>query len=392
VSNHRSVIKSARTEQRQAVIRGDSPRRSATVHVLAAYSQHTDCNLATLGFSAGVDFDRLLAGTRLRAPFGQSPFAFRRGLAFEKLLRADNYAATAAVLREEMRYTSSGIQVVNVREPYPATAASMPLRARDTREILERIIRGDRSAPDLVDGAVLSATIGGRPAFFEADALAARTGVQIRVAEVKSFPKVDDRVDAEKLGAALDQVAIYILLAREEVGRLGGDPDRLVSDLAMLITPLNVGMTPTLSVQRVANRITRIEKLLRGVPRAEDVAAAVPAGLSFGPVADRAADTNRRIDTLHGIADQVGTAYKPACLTTCGNALFCRERAFGQGLPCVSGTAAVRLLPGVPSLDRAEELSRGATPASAETPAADHLARAGRLYDTIGSALPRRTA
>ena len=392
MSSHSPIIKNACIERCQAKICGGASRRSATVRVLATYSQHTDCNLATLGFSAGVDFDRLLTGTRLQAPFGQSPFAFRRGFAFEKFLRADNYAATAEVLREEMRYPSSGIRVVNLREPYPATAASMPLRARDTREILERIIRGDRSAPDLVDGAVLSATIGGRSAFFEADALAARAGVQMRVAEVKSFPKVDGRVDPEKLGAALDQVAIYILLTREEVLHLGGVPDRLVSDLALLITPLNVGMVPTLSIQRVANRIARIEKLLRSVPRVEDVAAAVPAGLSFGPIADRTADENRRLDTLHELADRVGTAYKPTCLTTCGNALFCRERAFRQGLPCVAGTGAVRLLAGVPSLDRADELTRGALPAPGEEPTADHLARAGRLYDTIGSALPRRTA
>jgi hypothetical protein len=361
------------------------------VRVLAAYAQHTDCNLATVGFSAGVDFDRLLAGTRLEAPFGQSPFAFRRGLAFEKILRADNYAATAAVLREEMRLASSGIRVVNLREPYAATPASMPLRARDTCEILERIIRGDPSAPDLVDGAVLSATIGERSAFFEADAVAARAGGQIRVAEVKSFPKVDGRVDADKLGAALDQVAIYILLAREEVLRLGGDPDRLVSDRAMLITPLNVSMTPTLSVQRVTNRIARIEKLLAGVPRVKDVVTSVPAGLSFGPVADRTADEKRRLDSLYVLADRVGTAYKPACLTTCGNAMFCRERAFQQGLPCVAGSSAVRLLPGIASLDRAEELTRGATPTQGEVPVADQLSRAGRLYDAFGSALPGRT-
>jgi hypothetical protein len=362
------------------------------VRTLAAYSQHTDCNLAALGFSAGVDFDRLLTGSRLEVPFGQSPFAFRRGVAFENLLRADNYAATAAVLREEMSYDSSELRVVNLREPYPVAAASMPLRARDTREVLERVIRGDLSAPDVVDGAVLTATIGGKTAYFEADALAARTGALIRVAEVKSFPKVDGRVDADKLGAALDQLAIYILLVRQEVLRLGGDPDRLVSDLGMLITPLNVGMTPTLSVQQVANRIARIEKLLAAVPRVEDVVAAVPAGLSFGPVADRNADENRRIDTLHQIADNVGTAYKPSCLTTCGNAFFCRERAFRQGLPCVAGTTAVRLLPGVASLDRADDLSRGAPPTPAEAPAADQLARAGRLYDDMGNSLPRRTA
>jgi hypothetical protein len=92
------------------------------------------------------------------------------------------------------------------------------------------------------------------------------------------------------------------------------------------------------------------------------------------------------------LVDRVGTSYKPACLTTCGNALFCRERAVGEGLPCAMGAGAVRLLPGVATLDRAEELSRGDTPTPEEDAAAAHLARAGRLYDTIGSTLPRRSA
>lgn len=382
----------SKLDRRIAEIRGTSPIQSPSVHRLAAYSQHTDCTLATLGFSAGVDFDRLLKGTRLEAPFGQSPFAFRRGLSFEKRLRDDDYSATLQVLRDEMGFRGGKLAVVNLRKAYPANAASMPLRARDTRAILDRIARGDSAAPDLIDGAVLCGTIGGRFAYFEADALAARSGLQIRVAEVKSFPKVDGRVDAEKLGAALDQVAVYALLARGEIDRLGFDAVRLVSDVGLLITPLNVGMTPTLSVQKVVNRIARIEKLLASVPRVTDVAASVPADLSFGPVADRTADEGQRLDALHVIADGVGTAYKPSCLTTCGNALFCRERAFQKGLPCIAGTSAVRLLPGVPSLDRAEELTRGVMPAPSEEAAAGQLARAGRLYDAMGCALPRRTA
>ena len=67
---------------------------------LAAFAQNTDCPLATLGFAAGVDFDRLLFGTRFRAPFGQSPFAIQRGLAFEKMLRDNDYALTLGLLRE----------------------------------------------------------------------------------------------------------------------------------------------------------------------------------------------------------------------------------------------------------------------------------------------------
>jgi len=271
--------------------------------------------------------------------------------------------------------------VVNLREGYPKDGTAMPPRAEETLKLLGQIIRGGPTAPHLIDGAVLSATIGGRPAYFEADALAAWAAAMIHAAEVKSFPKVDERVDPDKLGAALDQVAIYILLTREAVLRLGADPERLVSDRALLVTPKNVGMMPTLSEQRVTRRIERNRKLLASIPDSADVVASVPRALSFGPVADTEADERVRLDVLNDLADRVGTCYEPSCLASCGNAKFCRERAFRTGTPNIAGTGAVHLLPEIRTLDRAEELTQGATPSAAEAPAAALLERAGRLYD-----------
>lgn len=373
----------ARLQARLERIRGSASHRSPTVRALAAFSQHTDCRLAALGFAAGVDFDRLLTGTDFQAPFGQSPFAFQRGLAFENLLRKDKYAATIELLGSMLALPPSGARIVNLRKGYPKGRDGMKLRAQDTLDLLAAIVRGDPAAPHLIDGAVLTGVVGGLPAYFEADALAACASGIIRAAEVKSFSKVDDRVDPDKLGAALDQVAFYILLAREAILRLGGDPERLVSDLALLITPRNVGLTPTLSEQKVDARVRRARTLLDKVPSAVDVAASVPERLSFGPVADTTYDRRLRLDVLNDIADKVGTAYGPSCLSTCGNARFCRSRAFGKAAPCLMGTSTVRQLPGVDNLRRAEELTHGATPAPAEAPVAALLEEAGRLYDAV---------
>jgi hypothetical protein len=380
---------SAPIERRLETIRGAARLTSPSVRRLAAFAQHTDCRLATLAFATGVDLDRLLKKTRFEGQFGQSPFAFRRGIAFENSLRENNYEPTLQLLRAELKDPLAGAPPVNLRNRYPATREGMPLRLRDTQAILKRIVEGDPAAPNLIDGAVLRGSVGGVEAYFEADALAARTGREVRVAEVKSFPKVDDRIDADKLGAALDQVAIYILLTRQEVERLGGDPARLVSELALLLTPKNVGLRPTLSVKAVGPRIARAEKVLAAVPRVEDVAASVPAGLSFGPVADTDADEGRRLDALHRLADRVGTAYKPACLANCGNARFCRERAHCSGSPQLLGIGMARLMPGINSLARAEELTRGTAPAPGERPAAELLAVAGRLYDRLSGPAPR---
>src|SRR5262249_6895712 len=156
-------------ERRLEEIRGSAPRRSPTVRVLAAYAHHVDCSLATLGFAASVNFDRLLVGTRFQMPFGQSPFAIGRGLAFEKRLRANEYAATLELLRPLPAFPPTGARVVNLREGYPAGADRMLLRARDTAALLRRIVQGDPAAPHLVDGAVLAASVGGTWAYFEAD-------------------------------------------------------------------------------------------------------------------------------------------------------------------------------------------------------------------------------
>jgi hypothetical protein len=384
-SNPSSV--SPGTIERLDAIRGNAARRSPSVRVLAAYAQHTDCHLATLGFAAGVDFDRLLDGTRFRAPFGQSPFAISRGLAFEKMLRADGYARTLDLVRSPLGLPVTGARVVNLRQGFPPGPGRMPARAQATSDLVRRILAGDPAAPHLIDGAVLVGSVGGLTAYFEADALAARTAAgELRVAEVKSFPKIDDRVDPGQLGSALDQVAVYVMLARDLVSQLGSDPERVVSDLAMLITPRNVGLSPTLSQQRVAARVTRIGRVLAALPKAADVAAAAPPSLSFGPVADTAALECRRLDAFHALADRVGTAYTPGCLSTCGNARLCRSRAVGAGSPCVSGMATVRLLPEIVTLGRAATLTRGATPTAAEGPTAELLARAGRLIDEASEA------
>jgi hypothetical protein len=362
-------------------VRGGAPRRSPTVRVLAAFADHGDCNLATLAFAAGVDTDRLLAKTDYEAPFGQSPFAFARGLAFERMIgAASNYGPTLRLLRENMGFPVTDARVVNLRDSYPRNSAGMRLRAHDTRALLSQILHGDHDAPNLIDGAVLETRVGGVPARFEADALAARVGGLLHAGEVKSFPVVDGRAEPDKLAAALDQVAIYILLAKQEVVALGGDPD-LVSTQAMLITPRNVGLTPTLSVIDVARRVTRAERLLSRVPAALDLATAVPTGAGFGPVADNKADPARRVEAFHDLADRVGNTYKPTTCMSCGVVRLCRMRAFTTGAPSLAGAQAVRLLPGIRSLDRAAELADGAPSGTGEAPAAAQLARAGRLYD-----------
>jgi hypothetical protein len=373
-----SVMKSV---PRLEAIAGNAPRRSPTVKVLASFAGHADCRLASVGMAARIDFDQLLAGTAFAVPFGQSPFAFARGTAFERSLSRNGYGPVLALLRERLGFEIQDARVVNLRAAYAPNKEGMRLRAHETRNLLREIVRRLPTAPNLIDGAVLEAEIGGVRAHFEADSLATRRGGVIYTGEVKSFPVVDGRADPEKLGAALDQASIYTLLNMRTVEAVGGDRT-IVSPEALIITPRNVGLSPTLSIVNIASRVSRAEQLLAHAPNIRELAESVPRGLSFEAVAPSASDSDRRIDALHELADGVGTNYVHSCLSDCGLARFCRARAFAAGRPGLAGPQAVRMLPGVRSLGRAVELGAGAPPLPEERPVAELLHRAARHYDS----------
>jgi hypothetical protein len=265
------------------------------VRTLAKYAANSECALAAVGFAARVDFDRLLAKTRFEAPYGQSPFAFRRGNLFEERLRKNDHAPTLQLFKEHLGYDSANARVENLRKEFAKNTDGLAKRAARTAELIRMIASGTRGAPNLIDGAVLTREIGGVQAYFEADAVAAHFENPILVGEIKSFPTVDGQADADKVGAAISQVSIYILLLRELVESLGGS-GQLVSGDALLITPRNTGLQPTMTRKPVGRSVDRAARIMDQAPRAADIAAALPAALpSFGTVAEAALPEDARL-------------------------------------------------------------------------------------------------
>jgi hypothetical protein len=359
---------------------GKAPTRTPTVRALAAFSGHTTCPTATLAFAAGVDLDQLPTGTAYEMPFGASPFHFSRGETFEALVKRDRYGLLLALLRDQLGFAVVDAKVVDLRSAYPKNTAGLRLRAHETKRLLADIARQDPDAVNLIDGAVLSTKIGGRDAYFEADSLSARFGGQLYVGEIKSFPVVDERADPEKVGSALDQASMYAHLTCETVTAVGGD-ESIVAREALLITPKNVGLTPTMSVVSIAKRMARVRKLLAAAPNIEQLMTKLPVGAGFADACEEGGDESSRLEAIHTVLDTVGNHYTPDCLKDCGLARVCRERAFQAGAPTLVGAKAIRTLPGVSSLSRAEELASGAPPAASERAAAEQLARAERIYD-----------
>jgi hypothetical protein len=361
-------------------VRGTAPLRTQSVRDLAAFAQIAGCDLAALAFASGTDLDRVLTDTSFEVPFGQSPFAIQRGNRFEQQVGADaNFGPLLGLLQTELNFAATEVRVLDLRQLASADR-DRSKRAHDTKAALRDMLRGDPQAFNLVAGAILEVPLLGRTVRFEADALAFQVGGELRVLEIKSFPTVDGRADPEKAGAAFDQVATYIVVLRQIVTALGADPAR-VSAEGLLVTPRNTGMQPVLHRLPIGGRVERIERILVELPHAEALASRVPAGATFGAVADAASPEADRVKAFAKLADGVGTLYAPSCLQICGAARLCRARAQAAGSPALCGSRAVRDLPGVASLVRAAELAAGAPATAGEAAAAAKLSLAGRTFE-----------
>lgn len=353
----------------------------ANVRRLAAFASVHSCPTAAVAFAARVDTSKVLAGTSVEMPYGQSPFAIGRGVAFEALLRRHGHAELRRVLTDGLGVDFSLAAIENLREGYQPNRTGLTMRASVTRTRMAEIVAAPPE-PIVLDGAVLRAVIGGLTAFFEADEMAIGVGGEIIVGENKSWPVVDGRpTDEDALGAALDQAATYVLLGRRTLQQANVDPGR-ISDSVVLVTPRNTGLAPVIHRQDVGNRVRRVERLLGAVPDVNDIAASIPSSVTFDPMADVTLPEEARLDVFAAVTETLGRVYEPAaCLTSCGFAWACRQCVFAAGGPGIAGGTVARALPGIAALGRVAELGRGAPPSPAEAPAAAPVARAGRLYD-----------
>lgn len=379
-----SMKKSA--QERLKELAAGAPVASANVRALARYASSHQCPTASLGFAARVDIDKLLVGTRYEVPFGQSPFAIQRGTRFEESLRENGHRPLLDLLQEHLHYDTTKAIVANLRDGKPPSQG----RADKTRERVTAIVAGKKGAPNLIDGAVLSRSIGGLVSFFEADAVAATFTDDIHVGEIKSFPTVDGQADPEKLGAALAQAAIYILLLKQLVADCGGDPARVSPD-ALLITTRNTGMQPFMTVKPTGREIDRAARILDSIVPVDDLVAAIPAKTpGFGAVAkaDKRGESER-VESAHKILDVVGCVYQPSCLSSCGFSKLCRARAEKSGDLLRVGTQFQRLVPGVTSIDRVGQLAAGSRPAPGEEAAAFKLVQAQALLAELVGAPPK---
>ena len=374
-----------------------TPTRRPNVRSLATSAQLSQCGMASLMFGLGVNGDRLLEGLKtssLQMPFGQSPFAMARGQMFENYLVKNNGQVLIAALQRDMGFSLPSPQIVDLRKNHPRNYLGLQIRANKTKQLLQDIVERRAGAPHLIVGAVFETPIVGIPSYLEADAVAARDSSTplIYTGEIKSFPKVDGRIDSQQLGKACDQAAVYQLLLQATVEDVGGDPS-VVSPTAMIITPVNTGFQPEVSSLDISSRVQRTRELLQVVPELDALASKLPTGASFETVANKDNPDSQRLDALTVIADAVGTHLCGSCMAACPLFRICRNRAHAAGELTVIGDTASRLVPGIGTMEAVRRLSAGGKPSSGLAPQAAALARGGNLYSRLtGKALNTATS
>ncbi|MFS0692955.1 hypothetical protein [Streptomyces nitrosporeus] len=302
--------------QRLAELRGASvPPHPLDARALAALAANPGCKRRALLDGAGVDKGVLADALGVSAAFGQSQFAFVRGNAFEARVKADGGTELLRLLAERL---GGGAEAPGEAVVPDLTAAGPEGRtARTALALREATAAGGWT---LLDHPMLALEVAGSPVHLEPDAVVVHPDGTWTVVEIKSFPMIDGSADAAKVGAAARQSAVYVLALERTAALTEG---ARVGHQVLLVCPKDFSNLPTASVVDVRRQRAVTRRQLDRLTRVEDIAAALPEGVTFDPSC-----TPGELGTA---VDAVPAAYAPECLSACELAFHCRAKARAAG-------------------------------------------------------------
>jgi|GEM_PF-5949067 len=290
-----------------------------------------------------VDYDRLLAHTPFDPKAEQATAAIAYGNVFERRCADDAHSyARVLVALEEAGLIVGDVAVEDLGLLDDHTIEDL---AEETHRLLGGMLHGDIPTV-LIAQAVLRFEFAGTTVYLKPDAL---TIVPITVdsygevvaegtpggrvelvpVEIKGFRVRPARYPDRKMAGALEQVGTYQLALRREAVALGFLAD-VVSDRAVIINALKLGMAPVASVHdnravrlTLERRITATEARLQAA-HLDDPNGAFAAAVALDPKKATAKD---RLAVMAALVDTYGHQYSPECLAHCGAAKWCREQA-----------------------------------------------------------------
>ncbi|KOY58788.1 hypothetical protein ADK59_06055 [Streptomyces sp. XY332] len=303
--------------QRLADLRGPAvPPRPLDARALAALAANPGCGRRALLDGAGVDKTALAAALGSPAAFGQSQFAIVRGNSFEARVKGDGGAVLLELVH---RHLGAGAEPPGPGARVPDLTAAGPegRAARTALALREATAAGAASgAWTLLDHPMLALEVAGTPAYLEPDAVVVHPDGRWTVVEIKSFPLIDGAADPAKVGAAARQAAVYVLALESTAEKLAS---AVVGHTVLLVCPKDFSNLPAAAPVDVRRERAVTRRQLDRLTRVEELAAALPEGLSFDPA--------RPAEELTEAVSAVSAAYAPECLAACELAFHCRERA-----------------------------------------------------------------
>ncbi|MCX4526009.1 MULTISPECIES: hypothetical protein [unclassified Streptomyces] len=366
--------------QRLADLRGPAvPPRPLDARALAALAANPGCGRRALLDGAGVDKTALAAALGSPAAFGQSQFAIVRGNSFEAKVKGDGGAELLRLVHARL---DAGTEPPGPGARVPdLTAAGPEGRAARTALALREATAAGAAAGawTLLDHPMLALEVAGSPAYLEPDAVVVHPDGRWTVVEIKSFPMIDGAADAAKVGAAARQAAVYVLALEKTAEKLDG---ATVGHQVLLVCPKDFSNLPTAAVVDVRRERAVTRRQLERLTRVEELAAALPEGLSFDPA--------RPCEELTEAVSAVSAAYAPECLAACELAFHCRERARAADEVTSLGRSVRGELGALTTVGAA--LAAAAGCGSPDDPTAAALHRAARLRAEALEQAPARIA
>ncbi|MEF2525202.1 hypothetical protein [Streptomyces sp. CS62] len=363
--------------QRLADLRGPAvPPRPLDARALAALAANPGCGRRALLDGAGVDKTALAAALGSPAPFGQSQFAIIRGNSFEAKVKGDG---GAELLRLVHLHLGAGAEPPRAGARVPDLTAAGPegRAARTALALREATAAGEWT---LLDHPMLALEVAGTPAYLEPDAVVVHPDGRWTVVEVKSFPLLDGSADPAKVGAAARQAAVYVLALEGTAAKVEAAE---VGHTVLLVCPKDFSNQPAAASVDVRRERAVTRRQLARLTRVEELAAALPAGLTFDPA--------RPAAELTEAVAAVSASYAPECLSACELAFHCRERARAAGEATALGRSVRGELGGCATVTQALDAAAGRGPADDPTAAA--LLQAARLRaEALAEAADRAAA
>jgi hypothetical protein len=375
-----------------AALRGDFPPAALNARRIASSLDVPGCNRRAVLDAACVDINKLaklLTGEDDR----QSPFTITRGNQFEEQVVADGMSSVIQLVRDHLGFTIPEVrqrdlsaaairEQTGLREPHDVLA----YRAWLTRQHLERMLRGEDDAHNLLRHPVTCLSIGGETAWLEQDVLAFAVAGHLGVVEIKSFASIDGRPDPDKVSAALRQSAVYVLSVQQLAAELGFGPD-VISTKVLLILPRNLGFVPVGLAHDVEMQVARLRRQIAAVPRVSSIVRSLPEGLALPALPPKnapAAEVRQARSAAADVVSSIAPRFGDGC-TPCPMFKVCRGEAERHHLVSRLGNDVANSCGSVSTIDRALALADGDAVARTEAERAlqDVLGRgaaAARLF------------